>query len=105
MIQKMMISNQAAQSTVATAKEFSKNMRARNNSPIWRKDKDSSEDGANTIKIISDRNLDVAPGITIKKLEITYHSRKPKPKQNNGFPINIRRLLKLKHTRPLDPDQ
>jgi hypothetical protein len=72
------------------------------NSKIWRRDRDSNEDGANTIKIISDRNPDVAlgPGITIKNLEITFHKPSKRPKN-----FSLEKFLKLKHTRPLDPDQ
>jgi hypothetical protein len=55
----------------------------------WKRDNASSET-EKCIKIVSDINLDVAPGIIIKKLEITF----PKPK-----PVNLKQILQLKHNK------
>jgi hypothetical protein len=69
---------------------------------IRRSDKEPSNAGKereNTIRIISDAKLDptLAPGITIRKMEIEF-SRRPRN-------LSLKKLLRLKHTRPIDQGQ
>jgi hypothetical protein len=50
-------------------------------------------------RIISDAKLDpnLAPGITIRKMEIEFSKRPTN--------LSLKKLLRLKHTQPLDKDQ
>jgi hypothetical protein len=67
-------------------------MRAGNNSPIWRRDNANNET-EKCIKIVSEEFDPPLKG-TIKKIEIELH------RHSRSF--SLRKLLKLKHTRPLD---
>ena len=93
-------SNQAAQSSPATVNEFSINMKARNNSEIWTKGQNSSEDDGNTTRINSREsdatsttitNILLPTGEEVKiTLKLTANKNKVKRSTN-------RKLLRLKY--------
>jgi hypothetical protein len=91
------LSNQAAQSTAPPAKFSGKvKMRVRN-SPIWRGAKGNSAENGSTTTTKSEESDNTAKIIlpTGDELKVTITFHKPKT-------VNLKRLLKLKHTQPLD---
>jgi hypothetical protein len=64
-------------------------MKTRNNKyQEWKSDNGNSVTG-NTMKIKSEES------ILTGEIKITFH--RPRPRQKNGSPVNLRKLLQLKH--------